>query len=189
MAYIANTAFEERVVNKGDWTLRVPGMFTSSGDADVCSAGFIVTKGDLIDNAGYPASAGIKNLNTWEMIASAAGAEDEIYICNPYKVNALTDNAGNDYRVGYGTLGLALSAGEIGTFTKVEAGSIYSLGAGNFSTAPTTTNKYCAVSNGLLAPAAEAPASGWYFELLEIGAFAEGRYLGGDKYTLIAKHA
>lgn len=188
MAYIANTAFEERVVNKGDWTLRVPGKFNTSSPA-VCSAGFVVAKNGLLANEGYPAAAYIDNLNAWDMIASTAGAEDEIYFCNPYNVATLTDLDGNDYRVGYGTLGLPLPSGEMGTFTKAEVGSVYSFGAGNFSAAPTTTNKYCAVSSGLLVPDDEAPASGWYLELIEIGNFTEGRYLGGAKYTLVAKKA
>ncbi len=186
MAYIANTAFEERVVNKGDWTLRVPGKFNISSPA-VCSAGFIVTKNGLLNNEGY--GTAIKNLNSWDMVASTAGAEDELYICNPYNVATLTDIDGNDYRVGYGTLGLPLPAGEMGTFTKVEKEAIYSFGAGNFSAAPTATNKYCAVANGLMVPDDEAPATGWYFELIEIGNFAKGRYLGGAKYTVVAKKA
>lgn len=188
MAYIANTAFEERVVNKGDWTLRVPGKFNVSAPA-VCSAGFIVTKNGLLANEGYPTTAGINNLNAWDMIASVAGAEDELYICNPYNVATLTDIDGNDYRIGYGTLGLALPSGEMGTFTKVEKEAIYSFGAGNFTAAPTAENKFCAVANGLMTPDDAAPESGWYFELIEIGNFTEGRYLGGAKYTVIAKHA
>lgn len=189
MAYIANTAFEERVVNKGDWTLRVPGKFDVENPA-VCSAGFVVTKNALLGNEGYATyTAALTNLNSWDMVASSAGAEDEIYICNPYNVSTLTDIDGNDYRVGYGTLGLPLPEGEMGTFTKVEKEGIYSFGAGNFTSAPTTTNKYCAVANGLLDPDDEAPASGWYFELIEISNFTKGRYLGGEKYTLVAKKA
>ena len=189
MAYIANTAFEERVVNKGDWTLRVPGLYDNSG-AEICSAGFVVAKNGLIDNRGYETyTASFKNLNTWQMIKSSAGAEDEIYICNPYNVNELTDMDGNVYRIGMNTLGIPVPAGEIGTFTKAEEGGIYSFGAGNFSTAPTAANKYCAVANGLLVPDDEVPASGWYFELIDIGNFTKGRYLGGAKYTLVAKKA
>lgn len=189
MAYIANSAFEERVVNKGDWTLRVPGMYDNSGAED-CSAGFVCAKNGLLDNKGYENyTATFTNLNAWQMIKSTAGAEDEIYICNPYNTQEIADFDGNVYRVGVDTLGIPVPAGVMGTFTKAEVGSIYSFGAGNFSAAPTTTNKYCAVANGLLVPDDEAPASGWYFELIEIGNFAKGRYLGGAKYTLVAKKA
>ena len=190
MAAIANTAAELRVSNHvWEKEKNVTGLFQTSGADDICAAGFLVKRGALLPNEGY---TGIKNENAWYMNAATADdATDEIYFCNTFGVQELADAQGNTYKIGRDTLGLAIPAGQRGTYTRVDgiqSHDIIRFGAGNFSSTP-TVGQFATIANGLLAPAASAPttAGTLYFEVLSTGVFTVGAYAGPTYYEVRAK--
>ena len=180
MAYIANTAFEARVTNhEFDSVANITGKFLNSSDAEeMCSAGFLCKRVELIDNEGYP--QGTLNGNTW--IMQEGEATDILFAANPHNVNEITDPiSGNTYKVNRETLGLPIPAGVEDTFTMIRADGahIYRFGVGNLTTT-LGSNGYLEVDGGLLAPAAAAPdaGSGIYFQVLGTGNFTQGAYAG-----------
>lgn len=217
MAYIENTAFEAYVSNgKRNDLQNVTGKFGTVSDdtftGEICSAGFLCTQNSLIPNEGYESSivrttgsddtgfssaSGYNNSNSWYMVAAESGEvtgkpgdHTGIYACNSYDVNKATDSTGAIVINLPGlTLGLALPKDEYGDFTEIIVGEIYNFGAGNFSTAPTSSLKYVSISSGLLVAQSAAPTSGVYFKVLNADAddrFTVGAYDGGAKYTLQA---
>ena len=200
MAFIKNTAFEVKVSNhEFDSTANITGIFENgSGEKEICSAGFLCVRKDLLGNEGYtdvgPAGATvtIQNENSWSMAAAAADdlAQKGIYACNPFDVNMLTDPVtGGVYKVGSNTLGLPAPAGYPVTYTKIRFDNdhVYRFGAGNMSAA-VGSNTFFTIADGLLVPAAAAPtASGAaYFELVKTGNFTQGAYNGFAYYDLRA---
>ena len=194
MAFIANTAFEIKVSNhEFDSTANITGIYRNSSDvAEICSAGFLVTKDEQFPNEGY---TGINNVNSWYMKDATATdlVNVAIYACNTFNVNMLTDGAtGAVYKVGTNTLGLAVPAGEPATFTRIDfihGDRIYRFGIGNLS-AEISTNTFFTIANGLLVPAAAPTTNGApYFELLGTGSFTQGAYAGFTYYDVIAKYA
>ena len=204
MAYIANTAFEPKVTNGVYNGLQnVAGKFGSfSGDTftgAICSAGFLVKKSKLIPCEGYAnLSTPIVNGNTWYFVADTDGSavaghkgdHTGIYACNTYDVHKVTSADGKMiYNLGANTLGLALPADELGTFTELEVGEQYKFGAGNFASTP-TVGQYCAIANGLFAASsASAPdpstdAGDVYCKVLRAEAFNEGNSLAGTGYVV-----
>lgn len=214
MAYIKNTAFEVYVTNsKRNDTQNITGKFGSfTGETftpDDCSAGFLCTQHSLLPNSGYESvvtmgvnesgaatdfqkATGVKNGNSWYMIAAAAGKatgltgdHTGIYACNTYNVNRL---GSGDMIINFAgkTLGLGIPAGERGDFTELIVGEQYNFGAGNFTTVPTDSLPYVTIANGLLAAQAAAPTDGSvYFQVMKLdGRFTEGAYDAGAKYTL-----
>ncbi len=199
MAYIANTAFEVKVSNhEFDSVANITGVFQNGSDTDeICSAGFLCVKDVLTANEGYEKvgpeeDVTINNGNTWTMKAAASSTtvQTPIYACNTFNVNQITDSAtGAVYKVGGNTLGLAVPAGERSTFTKIEfdGNHIYRFGAGNVS-GEVSTNKFFTIDNGLLKPAAAAPATGNtpYFQLVGSGNFTQGAYNGFAYYDVLS---
>lgn len=176
MAYIDKTAFEPRITNNRFEDLcNVTGMYQESGANADCSAGLLVKRNGQLPCEGF---AGIYNENAWYMNAAVAedNADTVIYACNTYDTQLLS-NRGNDYFVGYQTLGLGTPAGRYGTFTRIDfdGESVYRFGEGNFNAA-IGDNKFFTIADGLLAPAAAAPtaAGSIYFELRGTGNFIEG---------------
>ena len=197
MAKIANTAFEVVVSNaKRNETQNITGKFGSfDGEtfiADACSAGFICELHSRLPLEGYT-EFGFKNKNSWYVVAATDGIiagqpgdHTGLYACNTYDVQKV-NVAGMAVNIPGKTLGLPVPADERGDFTELLVGETYAFGAGNFSTLPTTTNKYCTVSNGRLVGSSSAPTTGAvYFELVEIARFTEGARDGGAKYILKA---
>jgi len=190
MAFIANTAFEIKVSNhEFDSIANVTGVYKNGSNNDeVCAAGFLVTKKERLPVEGY---VGITNTNTWSMQMATATdkATTPIYACNTFNVNRLTDGVtGAIYKVGTNTLGLAVPAGERSTFTQIYFNNvnIYRFGVGNLS-AEISTNQFFTIANGLLVPAATAPAAGLpYFKLLGTGNFTQGAYNGFTYYDVLA---
>ena len=191
MAFIANTAFEVKVSNhEFDSTANITGIFQNgSQQNEICSAGFLVVTTTQIPVDGY---SGINNTNSWYMEAAGASAtvNTPIYACNTFNVNQLTDGITSAvYKTGSNTLGLAVPAGVRATYTRIYFNNtyIYRFGIGNLSAA-VSTNKYFAIANGLLVPAAAAPATGDtpYFKLLGTGSFTQGAYAGFTYYDVIA---
>lgn len=190
MALIANTMFEARA-NNGvfDELANITGVYNNSSAAtEVCSAGYLCTRSAQYANQGY---SSINNSNAWTMVTATATNYSGIYACNPHGVQTATTGSGNVYKVGTETLGLALPAGEPGTFTKVDFDSndkIYRFGIGNLSTA-IGTNTYFTIANGLLVPAASAPAEAGtpYFALIGTGTATYGSYAGMTYYDVMAR--
>lgn len=183
MAAIANSAFELRVSNHMfDTTKNITGKFQEGSPAAdaVCAAGFLVVPGDKLPNEGY---ADLVNENAYIMGAAASATAEAIYACNTFNVQELTDAFGNAYKVGTNTLGLAIPAGQRGTYTRLDEGDILRLGVGNFTTA-ISTNGFATLGTstnaGKLVPAASAPtATGtWYFSIEGSGNFTQGAYSG-----------
>ena len=180
MAAIANTAAELRV-SKHVWekNKNVTGLFHNASDqGEICPAGFLVKPVSLLPNEGY---TGVYNENAWIMkTAAAADATGEIYFCNTFNVQELQGAGDNVWKVGHNTLGLALPAGERGTFTRIDGTEMHDqirFGIGNFTATP-TVGEFATIANGLLTPAATAPTDTGtlYFEIMEIGTFTEGAY-------------
>ena len=177
MAYIANTAFEARITNNDrDNLANVAGLYqASSANAD-CSAGLLVVRNGKVPVEGF---TGLYNENTWYMNAATAdaNADDVIYACNTYDNQLVSGANGNAYFIGTATLGLGVPAGRYGNFTRInfDGQSVYRFGAGNLSAA-LSTNTFFTIANGLLVPAASAPATAGaiYFELRGTGNFVEG---------------
>lgn len=202
MAYTANTMFEVIVSNSvHNQTQNVPGMYgTYSGSfapAD-CDAGRLVVKNSLIPLRGYEdLTPPILNGNTWYFVDAANGTSGGaygdhtgIFAANTYDVNRVTGN-GVSYNLGVNTLGLGIPSDERGNFTELLVGEHYAFGSGNFTggTAPTSTNKYCTIANGLLTASSTVPAAGTgvYFEFLYSKPVNEGVWLGQTGYVLVAK--
>ena len=98
MAYIEKTAFWPRVTYRVfDETLNITGKFQNGDKADeICSAGFLCVKDELMDCEGYVgvgptgSTVTIKNSNSWNMKATGAAVKSEgdgIFSCFPYDVN------------------------------------------------------------------------------------------------------
>lgn len=188
MAFIANTMFEARVTNAVfDELANVTGKYQySAADAD-CSAGLLCVRGATrLANQGY---TGIYNDNAYIFGAAAATDYDGIYACNPFQVSEGTSARGNVYKIGAETLGLGIPAGEFDTFTRIyfDNASIYRFGAGNLSAA-ISTNTFFTIANGLLVPAATAPATEGtpYFKLVGTGTATEGAYASMTYYDVMA---
>lgn len=182
MAKIANTAFEPRITNgRFDDEINVAGVFYNSDTAEACAAGFLCTRDSRLGNEGYdnPSGTRVYNENAWKMVKAtdAATMDDVIYACNTYDVQFVQADDGNLYAVGARTLGLPSIAGRPCTFTRIDfdGQSVYRFGVGNLSTS-LSTNTYFTIANGLLVPAASAPATAGsiYFELRGTGNFVEG---------------
>jgi hypothetical protein len=192
MAYIADTAFEQRVSNhEFDSMANITGKFVDgNGDADECSAGFLCTKDELLPCEGYETI--YNNENSWQMVAATSSntEHDAIYACNTGDVAYATNAAaGTAYKMGINTLGLSLPAGDWGTFTRIdfEGEGIYRIGAGNTS-GTIGTNEYFTIDAGLFKTAAAVPATAGtpYFTLLGTGVFTEGVYAGFTYYDVQA---
>ena len=179
MAFIANTAFEARVTNGRFNDLEnIAGKFgeldNDTGDFAYldCSAGILCKRGRLLECEGFGTVA---NENTWEMVAaeSTDDANEQIYACNTYDWQLL-----DGYAVGHKTLGLGVPANRYSTFTNIvfDGQHRYRFGVGNCSAALTVDQFATIGSNGLLAPAASAPATNGalYFKVVGEGNFVEG---------------
>lgn len=200
MASIANSAFEVYVSNISRNNLQnITGKFgtgtAGSFAGDICPAGMLCVTNGRLPLEGY-SEASLTNGNSWYMNVCAAGASPAgqasgdhtgIYACNTYDVNKATagDNTFNFPGV---TLGLETPKDELATFTEIIIGEQYNFGAGNFSTAPSGSNLYCKITNGLLVAQAAAPTDGSvYFQVMDMTKrFTKGPYDGGAKYTLMA---
>lgn len=192
MAFIASTAFEPRITNhEYDSLANITGIYNnSSSQPEICPAGLLCVRGDLIENEGY---TDITNSNTWVMTAapSTALASTGIYACNTFGVNELADPVtGAIYKVGSNTLGLAVPAGVRSTFTRIyfDGQHMYRFGIGNLSTT-ISSNTFFTINNGLLVPAAAAPSTTNgtpYFELVDSGTFTQGAYAGFTYYDVFA---
>ena len=182
MAAIAKTAAELRVSNHvWEKNKNVTGLFQNASDAgEICPAGFLVKPVSLLPNQGY---TGIDNENAWIMkTAAAADATGEIYFCNNFNVQEISDNNGNVYKVGANTLGLPLPADVRGTYTRIDGLEMHDqirFGEGNFTAAP-TVGEFATIADGLLTPADTAPtdAGTLYFEIMSTGTFTVGAYAG-----------
>lgn len=189
MAYIENTAFEARITNNEFNELcNVTGLFQTSGENDVCSAGFLCVRNGQLPNEGFP---GVLNENAWYMNAAtaAANANDVIYASNTYD-NQLLGFGDNNYYIGRKTLGLPIPQGRRGTFTVIvfDNQHVYRFGEGNINGA-VGENTFFTIANGLLVPAEEAPTTvgALYFELRGTGNFVEGVRNSFGYYDLVAR--
>lgn len=184
--YGANAAFELRVSNHiWDKQKNVTGIYVNVETPKLCPAGFLVRESAPLPNEGY---TGIANENAWVMEA-ASGTEDLIYACNTFNVNEIEDPVtGNIYKVGGNTLGLAIPAGQRGTYTRIDEGDIARFGVGDFASTP-TVGQYATIEAGKLNPSAERPTTmgTLYFEVLATGTFTQGAYASFAYYLLRAK--
>lgn len=190
MAYIANTAFEPRIVNnRFDDLCNIAGLYQASGANADCSAGLLCIQSEQADCEGFP---GVKNENTWLMNAAGATAniDTPVYACNTYDTQLVSAPDGNNYFVGTRTLGLGAPAGRYCTFTHIDfdGRSVYRFGIGNLS-AELGDNTFFTIANGLLVPAAAAPtaAGSIYFELRGTGNFTEGTTSSFQYVDVVAK--
>lgn len=194
MAAIQNSAFELKVTNhEFDSVANITGVFHNGSDEpEICAAGFLCVRDELMQNTGYP--VGVKNHNTWIMNAAPATANmgDAIYACNTFGVNELTDaTTGEIYKVNANTLGLAIPANHRGTYTRINFSGdrIYRFGIGN-ANAEVGSNTYFTIADGMLVPAAEAPTDNGavYFELVGTGVFTQGAWAAFGYIDVLAKH-
>lgn len=190
MAYIANTAFEARIVNnRFDDLCNIAGLYQADGANADCSAGLLCIQSEQADCEGFP---NVKNENTWLMNAAGATAniDTPVYACNTYDTQLVSAPDGNNYFVGTRTLGLGAPAGRYCTFTHIDfdGRSVYRFGIGNLSAA-LGSNTYFTIANGLLVPAAAAPtaAGSIYFELRGTGNFTEGTTSSFQYVDVVAK--
>lgn len=177
MAFIASTAFEARITNNDrDNLANVAGLYQASSVNADCSAGLLCVRNGQVPVEGF---SGLYNENTWYMNAAtdAATVDDVIYACNTYDNQLISAPNGNAYFIGTATLGLGVPAGRYGNFTRInfDGQSVYRFGEGNLSAA-LSTNTFFTIDDGLLVPAASAPATAGsiYFELRGTGKFVEG---------------
>ena len=189
MAFTANTAFEARITNnENDILSHIAGLYQASGANADCDAGRLVTADSLADCEGF---TGIKNENTWIMVdaTDAATIDTPVYACDTYD-NKLIGDASHKYFIGTETLGLGTPAGRYGNFTRIKFDGVshYRFGVGNFSTA-VGANTYATIDDGVLVPAASAPATAGsiYFEIIGTGNFVEGAFDSFGYVDVIAK--
>ena len=197
MAKIANTAFEPRITNgRFDDEINIAGVYQSGSPLadDVASAGLLCKRSSQLPNEGYdnPSGTRVYNENAWIMVAAAStdNADEVIYACNTYDVQFLETDDGKKFAVGSETLGLPSLKGRTCTFTRIDfdGQSVYRFGIGNLSAA-LSTNHYFTIANGLLVPAASAPATAGaiYFELRGTGNFVEGNAASFGYVDVVAK--
>lgn len=189
MAFTANTAFEARITNnENDILSHIAGLYQASGANADCDAGRLVTADSLADCEGF---TGIKNENTWIMVdaTDAATIDTPVYACDTYD-NKLIGDASHNYFIGTETLGLGTPAGRYGNFTRIKFDGVshYRFGVGNFSAA-VGNNTYATIDDGVLVPAASAPATAGsiYFEIIGTGNFVEGAFDSFGYVDVIAK--
>jgi hypothetical protein len=196
MAKIANTAFEPRITNgRFDDEINIAGVYQSGSPLadDVASAGLLCKRSSQLPNEGYdnPSGTRVYNENAWIMVAAAStdNANEVIYACNTYDVGFI-ESDGNMYPVSPRTLGLPSLKGRPCAFTRIDfdGQSVYRFGVGNLSTA-LGENRYFTIANGLLVPAASAPATAGaiYFELRGTGNFVEGNAASFGYVDVVAK--
>jgi hypothetical protein len=182
MAFIANTAFEARLTNNMyDQTANIAGLYQSSSTNADCSAGLLCVRNGKVPNQAFDTGSGTRvyNENTWIMNAAtdAATMDDVIYACDPHDWPLAATPNGNLYAVGHETLGLGAPAGRFTNFCRInfDGQSIYRFGVGNLS-ASLSTNTYFTIDDGMLVPAASAPATAGsiYFTLEGQGTFVAG---------------
>lgn len=179
MSFIANTAFEARIVNdRFDDLSNIAGKYFVSTTATDCSAGQLCVCDSLLDCEGMP--SGVKNENTWKMVTAtnSTTASTPIYACDPHDWPLVASASGNLYAVGTETLGLGIPAGRYGSFRRVhfDGVSVYRFGVGNLAST-LSTNQYLTISSaGLLTPGASAPTDAGtpYFQVRGTGNFTEG---------------
>lgn len=176
MAYIAETAFEARIVNdRFDDLANIAGLYQASDAAADCSAGLLCVRGEQTPCEGFE---NILNENAWYFSAAGADANIDVpvYACDPHDW-PLIGNGRNLWAVGTETLGLGIPSGRYGSFRRIHFDnvSVYRFGVGNLSAA-LGENTYFTIADGLLVPAAAAPtaAGSIYFQLRGQGNFTEG---------------
>ena len=213
MAKIKNTAFEVKVTDwKRNDTQNITGLFgymvSTDFVEDDCSSGFLCVKQAKLDNEGYkepfirsgsgfaPAS-GIKNANSWQMIAAENGNSGGmygdhtgIYACNTYDVNKAV-GAGITVNIPGETLGLFTPAGERTDFTEMIVGEMYNFASGNFSVEPDEQKIYAVISNGLFVATDAAPTDGsvYFRNIPTEERFTRGVSDYGAKYTMLCQRA
>ena len=177
MAFIANTAFDARIVNdRFDDLANIAGKYFVSTTATDCSAGQLCVRDSLLDCEGF---SGVKNENTWKMVkaTNSTTAGTPIYACDPHDW-PLASVKGNLYAVGSETLGIGIPADRYGSFRRIhfDGVSVYRFGVGNLSAALSTNTFFTISADGLLTPAASAPVTAGtpYFKLMGQGNFTEG---------------
>ena len=190
MSFTANTAFEARITNNSrDNLSHIAGKYYVSTTPTDCDAGQLCVRDSLLDCEGF---TGIKNENTWKMVAAAntATADDVIFACDTYDNQLLSAPNGNAYFIGTETLGLGVPAGRYGNFTRInfDGESVYRFGAGNV-TLNTSTDTFFTIASGKLTSAAAAPDDDGsiYFELRGTGKFIEGVSESFTYYDVVAK--
>lgn len=176
MAFIANTAFEARIVNdRFDDLANIAGQYQEEGAPLDCSAGLLCRRTSRTECEGFP---GIENENSWimEPLGSTANIDVPVYACDPHDW-PLIGNGRNLWAVGVETLGLGIPAGRYGSFRRIHFDnvSVYRFGIGNLSAA-LGDNQFFTIANGLLVPAAAVPtdAGSIYFQFRGTGNFTEG---------------
>ena len=195
MAFIANTAFEPRIVNnRFDDLCNIAGMYqASSANAD-CSAGLLCLRASKYPAQGFdnPSGTRVYNENAWIMNAATSSAtlDDVVYACNTYDTQLISAPDGNNYYVGHRTLGLGAPAGRLCAFTRIDfdGQSVYRFGIGNVGNT-LSTNTYFTIDGGLLKAQASAPttAGSIYFELVDSGNFTEGAGASFQYIDVVAK--
>lgn len=182
MAFIENTAFEARLTNNMyDQRANVAGLYQADGANADCSAGLLCVRNGKVPNQAFdnPTGTRVYNENTWYFNAAtdAATLDDVIYACDPHDWPLIVSASGNPYAVGTETLGLGVPSGRFGNFCRVnfDGQSIYRFGIGNLSAA-LGDNTFFTIDDGLLVPAAAAPATAGaiYFTLEDTGTFVAG---------------
>lgn len=190
MAFIANTAFETRIVNnRFDDLANVAGLYQESGENADCSAGLLCVQTTQVPCEGFP---GVNNENTWyfEAAGDDANVDVPVYACNTHDWQLVPGADGNNWAVGTRTLGLGAPAGRYCTYTHIDfdGRSVYRFGVGNLS-AELGSNTFFTIADGLLVPAAAAPtaAGSIYFELRDTGNFTEGTTSAFGYVDVVAK--
>lgn len=194
MAYVANTAFEDRVpYSEPEAVFNIPGIFqtynsgTSEYEDDVCPAGWLCGKVDLVPCSGYSAYS-IDNENTWHMeVCADISDPSNIYFCDTHDINYVVDPVtGATYAIGSNTLGLPSILGKPCNFKPAffDNKHRYRVGIGNFTSTP-TVGEYAVIDDGQLDPASSVPGSGAYFKVVATGTFTQGVYAGFAYYDVI----
>ena len=189
MSFIANSAFEARIVNdRFDDLANIAGKYYVSTTATDCSAGQLCTRDSLLDCEGFTS---VKNENTWKMVkaTNSTTADVPIYACDPHDW-PLIGNGRNLWAVGSETLGLGIPAGRYGSFRRIHFDnvSVYRFGVGNLASTLSTNTYFTISADGLLTPGASAPVTSGtpYFKLQAKGKFTEGTTASFDYIDVVA---
>ena len=190
MSFIANSAFEARIVNdRFDDLANIAGKYYVSTTATDCSAGQLCTRDSLLDCEGFTS---VKNENTWKMVkaTNSTTADVPIYACDPHDWPLVASAKGNLYAVGHETLGLGIPAGRYGSFRRIHFDnvSVYRFGVGNLASTLSTNTYFTISADGLLTPGASAPVTSGtpYFKLQAKGKFTEGTTASFDYIDVVA---
>lgn len=165
------------------------GILVTGGTPAEIDGGAILKFKGLAENSVYAAySTGFKDFNKYEM--QLVTADDvtadglTLYVADPVNVSH-GEIMDVDYRMGSKTLGITVPANEPCALRKLVTDDLFYLSGDNFAAAPAIGEfAILTAAASTLTPAAAAPATGAYFEILDSKPMIQGLDVSGTGFLV-----